>query len=225
MISFLFFCMILCTYIGISFADSGNLHDICPAAPTSKQSAFINGLPCKNPANITSSDFKSLKLSQHGDTDNFFGSSTNLVTASDFPGLNTLGLSIARTDLDVDGSVLPQMHPRSSEICFIGEGVVIAGFVDSKNQLFQKVFKEGEVFMIPRGLLHFFVNAGNEPAIVYSVLNSQNPGIMSVGGAMFEPSDPDLMKRLAREMKSLAVSQVNSSQVLNLFGLQSLYSH
>ncbi|XP_065872121.1 germin-like protein subfamily 3 member 4 [Euphorbia lathyris] len=205
--------------------DSDNLQDICPAAPSSKQSVFINGLPCKNPANITSSDFKSLKLSQPGNTDNFFGSSTNIVTASDFPGLNTLGLSIARTDLDVDGSVLPQMHPRASEILFIGEGVVLAGFVDSQNQLFQKVFKEGEVFVIPRGLLHFLVNAGNEPAVVYSVLNSQNPGIMSIGGAMFEPSDPDLLKRLAREVKSFTASQVNGSQILTLFGLQSLYSH
>lgn len=62
--------------------------------------------------------------------------------------------------------------------------MVIAGFVDTKNQLFQKTFKE-DVFEVPKGLLHFSVNAGNEAAIVYSVLNSQNPGVVNVAGAMF----------------------------------------
>ncbi|KAJ9163982.1 hypothetical protein P3X46_023601 [Hevea brasiliensis] len=210
--SFFLFCMILCACTKICLVYCDNLQDTCPAA-TGKQSIFINGLPCKNPATVTPSDFKSTKLSSRGDTDNFFRSSTTIVTAADFPGLNTLGLSIARTDLDVDGLVLPQSHPRASELFFVSAGVVIAGFVDSKNQLFQKILKEGDVFVLPRGLLHFCVNAGNEAATIFSVLSSQNPGEVSVAGAMFE-SDPDMINKLVSKTKSL----VNGLENATLFG-------
>ncbi|OAY48066.1 germin-like protein subfamily 3 member 4 [Manihot esculenta] len=213
-----FFRMILCACINICLVYCDNLQDTCPAATAGKQSIFINGLPCKNPASITPSDFKSTKLSSPGDTDNFFRSSTTILTAADFPGLNTLGLSIARTDLDVDGLVVPQSHPRASELLFVNAGVVIAGFVDTNNQLFQKILKEGDVFVLPRGLLHFCLNAGNEPATIFSVLSSQNPGVVSVAGAMFD-SDPDMINKLVRKIRSLSSSQIISLENATLFEL------
>lgn len=85
--------------------DTDNLYDVCPTDRTCKN-IFINGYPCKNPAEITASDFKSSGLSKEGDTDNFQRSSTTLVTAAEFAGLNTLGLSVARIDLDIDGVVM-----------------------------------------------------------------------------------------------------------------------
>ncbi|KAF2311613.1 hypothetical protein GH714_025267 [Hevea brasiliensis] len=170
----------MCSCIQICLADYDNLQDTCPAAPTSKQSIFINGLPCKDPNSITPSDFKSSKLSRPGDKNKFLRSATTIVTAADFPGLNTLGLSISRIDLDVDGLVLPLYHPRASELFFVSAGVVIAGFVDTKNQQFQKILKEGDVFVLPRGLLHFCLNAGDESATIFSVLSSQNPGVVKI---------------------------------------------
>ncbi|EEF51663.1 germin-like protein subfamily 3 member 4 [Ricinus communis] len=209
--SVLLFCIVLCSAIQMCFADCDNVQDICPAAPTSKQNIFINGLPCKRPESIAPSDFKSSKLSQPGDTDNFLRSSTTIVTAIDFPGLNTLGLSISRIDLDVDGLVLPRSHPRASEIFFVGTGVVIAGFVDTNNQLFQSFLKEGDVFVVPRGLLHFCLNAGNDAATVYSVLNSQNPGVVNVAGAMFE-TEPDIINKLVERIKSLSASAIKAME-------------
>ncbi|KAA8524464.1 hypothetical protein F0562_010887 [Nyssa sinensis] len=159
--------------------DPDNLQDACPTTTTfTPQTIHINGFPCKNPNNITAADFKTSRLNHPGDTDVFVRSSTTIVTAADFPGLNTLGLSVARTDIEVDGLVLPHSHPRASEMFFVSKGVVVAGFIDTKNQLFQKVLKEGDVFVFPRGLLHYCLNAGFENATVYSVLNSQNPGVV-----------------------------------------------
>ncbi|KDP22509.1 hypothetical protein JCGZ_26340 [Jatropha curcas] len=200
--SFILFCMVSSVCIKICLADFDNLQDVCPAESTSQQTIFINGLPCKNPATITPSDFKSSKLSRRGNTENFCSSSTTIITAFDFAGLNTLGLSIARTDLDVDGVVPPQTHPRATEIFFVGAGVVIIGFVDTQTQFFQKILKEGEVFVVPKGMLHFCANAGNEDATVYSVFNSQNPGLVSIAGAMFDP-DPEMIKKLVRKINSL----------------------
>ncbi|KAJ8542845.1 hypothetical protein K7X08_005368 [Anisodus acutangulus] len=179
--------------------DTDNLYDICPT-DTKRKNVFINGYPCKNPAEITVSDFKSSGLSKEGDTDNFQRSSTILVTAAKFSGLNTLGLSVARTDLDIDGVVAPHAHPRASEMMFVGKGIVMAGFIDTKSQVFQKTLKEGDVFIVPRGLLHYSLNSGFELATVYSVLSSQNPGLVSISDAMFAPvvSEPkkELMKKL-----------------------------
>ncbi|MBA0755245.1 hypothetical protein Gogos_019993 [Gossypium gossypioides] len=182
-----FFITILCsTSISICLADNDNLQDACPTNTTVSRMVFINGFPCKNPSSISSADFTTSNLKHAGDTDNFLHSSVNIVTAADFPGLNTLGLSIARTDLDLDGMVMPHSHPRASELFFVRKGIVLAGFIDTNNTLFESLINEGDVFLFPRGLLHFCMNAGYEPAIAFSVMNSQNPGVVSIGGAVFE---------------------------------------
>ncbi|KAL5791622.1 hypothetical protein ACOSP7_000216 [Xanthoceras sorbifolium] len=203
--SSLLFCVFCFTTLSIKIclADPDNLRDACPTDPTGKDTIFINGLPCKNPATIIASDFKTSKLKNAGDTDNYARSSVTIVTAFDFPGLNTLGLSVARTDLDVDGIVLPHSHPRASEMMFVFEGVVLAGFVDTNSKLFQKVLKAGDVFLFPRGLLHYCLNFGYDPATVFSVLNSQNPGVVSINDASFEPKF-DTINKLVRKLISVS---------------------
>ncbi|XP_009592116.1 germin-like protein 11-1 [Nicotiana tomentosiformis] len=183
--------------------DTDNLQDVCPT-DTTRKNIFINGYPCKNPADITASDFKSSVLRNEGDTDNFQRSSTTIVTAAEFAGLNTLGLSTARTDLEVDGVVMPHAHPRASEMMFVGKGVVIAGFIDTKSQVFQKTLKEGDVFIVPRGLLHYSLNSGFEFATVYSVLSSHNPGVVSISDAMFAPIVSEPMKKLMTKLTSFS---------------------
>ncbi|KAJ8772443.1 hypothetical protein K2173_027620 [Erythroxylum novogranatense] len=213
--TFLLFSIIVCNCVLICLADCDNLQDFCPTATTGKQDVFINGFPCKTPANATASDFRSSKLSHAGDTDNFLRSSVTIATAADFLGLNTLGLSVARTDLDVDGIVMPHSHPRASEVFFVSKGIVIAGFIDTKNQPFQKFLKEGEVFVFPRGLLHFCLNAGYEAAVVFSVLNSQNPGVVNIAGAIFG-IDQEGMHRLVKKLKNLSSVEGYGMQESNL---------
>ncbi|CAN0898139.1 Germin-like protein subfamily 3 member 4 [Linum grandiflorum] len=194
-------------------SDETNLQDTCPTAPTTKQqqTIFINGYPCKNPANVTASDFKSSKLDRPGKTDTFLRSALTLVTAFDFAGLNTLGLSMARTDLEVDGLQLPHSHPRASEILFVSQGVVLVGFVDTENKLFQKTLKAGDVFLFPRALLHFCLNAGFEKALVFSFLNSQNPGLVTIADAMFvqDREQDTMMATLVNRIKSVASKEAS----------------
>ncbi|XP_058096189.1 germin-like protein 11-1 [Magnolia sinica] len=185
-VSFIIFLLYsLSINIKTCLSDSGPLQDTCPTSPEVGKPIFINGFPCKNPATIIASDFKTSKLNHAGDIDNFLRSSMNVVTAADFPGLNTLGLSVARTDIAVDGMVPPHSHPRASEMFYVSRGIIIAGFIDSSNRLFQKILREGDVYMFPRGLLHFSVNGGYDLATAFSVLNSQNPGVVHIAGAMF----------------------------------------
>ncbi|WZZ74226.1 hypothetical protein YC2023_085596 [Brassica napus] len=51
---------------------------------------------------INAQDFKSTKLTVAGDTDNYLQSNVAMLTASEFPSLNTLGLSVSPTDLERD---------------------------------------------------------------------------------------------------------------------------
>lgn len=190
--------------INVCAADSsGPLQDVCPTAPPAdqqKNNIFINGYLCKNPALVAPSDFKSSELDHAGNTDNFLQSSVTLVTAAEYPGLNTQGLSIARTDMAVGGLVLPHSHPRASEMLHVYSGIVIAGFIDSRGKLFQNYLRAGDTVVFPRGLIHFSLNGGFELATAFSVLNSQNPGVVRVADAMFSPEDhvgvEELVKRL-----------------------------
>ncbi|CAL1405620.1 unnamed protein product [Linum trigynum] len=207
-------CISLCTLITVCSSEESNLQDTCPTAPTAKQGIFINGYPCKNPANVSASDFKSSKLDRPGNTDNFLRSALTLVTALDFPGLNTLGLATSRTDLDVDGLQIPHSHPRASEIVFVSKGVVLVGFVDTQNQLFQKTLKAGDVFLFPRALLHFCLNAGYEKAVIFSVLNSQNPGVVRIADAMFLQDEGDVMEKLVSRIKSSVAALEMSGGVI-----------
>ncbi|XP_027169137.1 germin-like protein subfamily 3 member 4 [Coffea eugenioides] len=204
-------CFVVCHY-QCQAADTDNLHDTCPTDTTQK-TVFINGFPCKNPGSVSASDFKSSLLNDKGDTDDIFRSSTTLVTAAEYPGLNTLSLSVARTDLEVDGLVMPHAHPRASEMLFVSTGVVIAGFFDTNNVMFRKVLREGDVFVFPRGLLHYCLNNGFEDATVFSVLNSQNPGLASIPGAVFAPDDSESMEKLKQRL--ISVSRLDYERLEN----------
>lgn len=189
-------------------ADPDNIRDVCPTeteAMHRPQAVFFNGLPCKSPLKITPSDFKSSRLASSGDTDNFQGSSVRIITAVEFAGLNTLGLSVGRMDLDFDGIVMPHSHPRASEMMLVSRGSIIAGFLDTRNRPFQKTLKEGDVFVVPRGLLHYCFNVGFDAATVLSVFNGQNPGSVSISDAMFglAAPAPDVVNKLRLSLQRM----------------------
>ncbi|OAY70180.1 Germin-like protein 11-1 [Ananas comosus] len=85
---------------------------------------------------------------------------------------------------------------------YVAHGTVVAGFIDSNGWLFQRTIDEGDVFMFPRGLLHFCVNAGFGLATAYSVFNSQNPGVVSIAGSMFTP-ESEVVQRMVERMLRL----------------------
>jgi len=204
---FVVFIFNLLTKIQVSLAECDNLQDTCPSISPNKQTIFINGLPCKNPANVTAQDFKTNELSNASSTD-IFGASVKLVTAAEFPGLNTLGLSIGRIDVDNDGLVNFHYHPRATEMIFVKKGVLLVGFIDTQNQVFQNVLKVGDVCVFPKGLFHYILNQGFEEATVYSVYNSQNPGQVSIIPTTFDTT-LESVEKLKKKIISLSASQVH----------------
>ena len=169
----------------------------------------MNGEFCKDPATVIANDFFFSGLNIPGNTSaNKLGSSVNLVDISKFPGLNTLGISLARIDFAPYGLNPPHTHPRGTEVLVVMEGTLLVGFVSSNptNKLFTKVLNKGDVFVFPIGLIHFQFNIGETNAVSFSGLSSQNPGLITIASAVFgsdPPINPDVLIKAFQLDKSV----------------------
>ncbi|KAM3245059.1 hypothetical protein ACQJBY_056407 [Aegilops geniculata] len=180
-------CAVLFALAAPSLAgDPDMLQDVCVADLASP--IKINGFPCK--ANITADDFFFAGLKKAGNTNNPAGSVVTAANVQSFPGVNTLGVSMARIDYAVGGQNPPHTHPRATEIIFVTQGTLEVGFITTANKLFTKVLTVGEVFVFPRGLVHFQQNRGDCPASVIAAFNSQLQGTQAIATTLLAATPP-----------------------------------
>lgn len=154
---------------------------------------FVNGKFCKDPKLATADDFLFRGLQNPRDTVNKLGSNVTAVTADLLPGLNTLGISLARIDFAPYGLNPPHTHPRATEFLVVQQGELYVGFVTSNqlgNKLFTKVLYAGDVFVFPIGLIHFQLNVGKTSAVAFAGLSSQNPGVITIANTVFGSKPP-----------------------------------
>ncbi|KAK6150848.1 hypothetical protein DH2020_015780 [Rehmannia glutinosa] len=151
--------------------DPDPLQDFCVAVNDTDAAVFVNGHVCKDPKTVTADDFSYSGLNKPGNITSPVGTKINLVFVDELPGLNTLGISMV-------------------------QGTVYAGFISSnpanpndENKLYAKILHPGDVFVFPKGLIHFQYNLGETNAVAYASLSSQNPGVVTIGKAIFG-SDP-----------------------------------
>ncbi|OIW10530.1 hypothetical protein TanjilG_15902 [Lupinus angustifolius] len=176
--------------LGQSKPDPDPIQDYCIADNTN--TFFINGVPCINPKQASSSHFVTSALSKSGNTSsNKFGFSVTSTNTVNLPGLNTLGLVLVRVDIEGNGIVPPHSHPRASEVTTCLKGQLLVGFIDTMNRVFTQNLKPGESFVFPKGLIHFLFNRDSkQPALALSGLNSQNPGVQLASVATFASKPP-----------------------------------
>ncbi|XP_077220763.1 putative germin-like protein 2-1 [Tasmannia lanceolata] len=182
---------ILALTSSLAFAsDPSPLQDFCVAVPNSP--VLVNGLVCKDPKLVQADDFFFMGLDKPGNTSNPLGSKVTPVNVVQIPGLNTLGISMARIDFAPYGLNPPHTHPRATEILTVVEGTLYVGFVTSNpdNRLITKILQKGDVFVFPVGLVHFQRNAGYGNAVAIAALSSQNPGVITIANAVFGSNPP-----------------------------------
>lgn len=143
-----------------------------------------------DPAKVKADDFFFSGLHLPGNTSGPTGAIARAVTTSQIPGLNTLGLTIARLDYARDGFFAPHFHARASEIHIVLEGTVEVGFVTSSPTFrhYGKVLRKGDVFVVPIGLIHYQRNVGDGKAVAIVALNSQRAGNSVVPNFLFGAS-------------------------------------
>ncbi|XP_057735931.1 germin-like protein subfamily 2 member 4 [Arachis stenosperma] len=172
-------------------SDPEPLQDLCVALPNS--GVRVNGFACKAESNVTESDFFFSGIGKPGVINNTVGSLVTTANVDKIPGLNTLGVSLARIDYKPGGINPPHTHPRATEVVFVLEGELDVAFITTSNKLISKKIKKGEVFVFPIGLVHYQKNNGDTLASVIAAFNSQLPGALSVASALFssKPAVPD----------------------------------
>ncbi|PPD76770.1 hypothetical protein GOBAR_DD26309 [Gossypium barbadense] len=149
-------------------SDPDLLQDLCVANKAA--GIKVNGFPCKDEANVTEADFFYSGLANPGVINNSVGSVATGANVEKISGLNTLGVSLARIDYAPD-----------------------VGFITTSNKLISKSVKKGDIFVFPRGLVHFQKNNGDKSASVIAGFNSQLPGTQSIAATLFTstPAVPD----------------------------------
>ncbi|KAM7523226.1 hypothetical protein LguiA_013129 [Lonicera macranthoides] len=189
---FTFTIAILALASSVAYAsDPGPLQDFCVALDESK-AGFVSGNFCKDPLLVTANDFFYSGLRNAGNTSNPLGSLVSPAFVAELPGLNTFGISIVRIDFAPNGLNAPHSHPRAAEVLTCLEGTLYAGFISTNPQhrLFAKILHEGDVFVFPRGLIHFQLNLGKTKARAMAALGSQNPGIITIANTIFGSNPP-----------------------------------
>ncbi|XBI32531.1 hypothetical protein VPH35_055973 [Triticum aestivum] len=182
--------------------DPDMLQDLCVADYKSLDGPLrLNGYPCKRPETTMPNDFFSDVLAVPGNTGgNPSGSAVTAANVDKVPGLNTLGVSMSRVDYAPWGVNPPHTHPRASELLFVLEGSLDVGFFTSSGKFVGRTVCKGEMFVFPRGLIHFQRNNNGAPAAAISAFNSQLPGTQKLAEALYTASPPVPTDVLARAL-------------------------
>ncbi|XP_021865738.2 auxin-binding protein ABP20-like [Spinacia oleracea] len=193
-----------------SFASATNVVDFCvadlhyPVTPA--------GYPCRNVTSLTADDFVFSGLSTPGNISIPFDSAIILANDKTFPALNGLGLSMARADIAVGGSVPLHSH-RVSELLLMAEGTIIAGFIGSNNVAYYRTLNKGDIMIFPHTLLHFQVNIGKSPALAFASFNSPSPGFQATTPSL---AANDLPSDVVRRITLLDAAQIH--KLKRIFG-------
>lgn len=145
---------------------------------------------CKDLKTVSATDFVFNGLAKAGTVTSKLGSLVTKASVSEFPAVNTLGISLARIDFVKNGLNPPHVHPRATELLYVLSGSLLVGFVDTTNTLFQQTLQTGDLFVFPEGLVHFQLEVGYGPASALSSFDSQNPGTLQSVKALLGSNPP-----------------------------------
>ncbi|CAB4313799.1 unnamed protein product [Prunus armeniaca] len=107
-------------------------------------------------------------------------------TLAEFPALDGLSVSYAVLEFPSGTTNPPHTHPRSAELLFLIDGTLEVGFIDTKNNLFTQTLQAGDLFVFPKGLVHFQYKAdAQNPALAVSAFGSANAGTVSLPNTLF----------------------------------------
>lgn len=175
---------LLLTVVGwAAAADEDPLQDFCVGAGTVPLSGnTINGFPCKVASTVTATDFKFTGLTKGTEpTGTQFGYTFTPGSVHFFPGVNTLGVGVARIDFAFGGINPPHHHPRTTELLYVLEGTLEVGFVaGNSNTFYKETVSKGEVYVFPRAVVHYQKNIGFGKAVAIAFFNAQNAGSYSL---------------------------------------------
>ncbi|KAG6555399.1 hypothetical protein Mapa_002625 [Marchantia paleacea] len=122
------------------------------------------------------------------DLDSAFATVTP-VNQNVFPALTGLGISSALIQFPPGTVNAPHTHPRGTELLYVIEGTLNVGLVDTTQKLFTQTLLPGDLFVFPKGLVHFQINWDQWTTVKAVVgFSSSNPGLISLPSTLFGKS-------------------------------------
>ncbi|XP_059428975.1 germin-like protein 9-3 [Corylus avellana] len=110
---------------------------------------------------------------------------------TEFPALNGQSISIDVLEFPAGSISPPHTRVRATGLLFLIAGSLQVGFIDTTNKLFTQTLQTGDMFIFPKGLVHFQYNAGMTPAIAVAAFGSANAGLVSLPNTLFNTSIDD----------------------------------
>ncbi|XP_076908954.1 germin-like protein 9-3 [Bidens hawaiensis] len=130
---------------------------------------------------------------------------------AEFPALNGQSVSYAVLDFPPNSVNPPHTHPRASELLFLIDGTLEVGFVDTTNKLFTQTLQTGDIFVFPKGLVHFQFNADKKyEAFAVSAFGSANAGTVSVPNSVFNSTIDDEVLALSFKTDVYTIQKIKA---------------
>ena len=127
-------------------------------------------------------------------------------TMAEFPALNGQSVSYVLLMFPAGGVNPTHTHPRASELLLVLDGALSVGFVDTTGKLFTQDLAVGDMFVFPKGTVHWQCNQGDKPATALAALGSASPGLVSLPATLFGASNIDdtvLAKSFKTDVKTI----------------------
>jgi len=96
---------------------------------------------------------------------------------------------MVRVDIEEGGLSPMHTHPDATKLGLVVQGEIR---VLTPTSFYSKVLQPGDVFVVPKGMLHFAINSGKGKAIGFVSFSSENPTIHTLDFLLFAnkfPSD------------------------------------
>ncbi|KAK4369457.1 hypothetical protein RND71_013249 [Anisodus tanguticus] len=127
--------------------------------------------------------------------------SVTKASKAEFPVLDGQSVSLAVLQFPGGGVNPPHTHPRAAELLFVVQGSLEVGFVDTTNKLYTQTLQVGDLFVFPKGLVHYQYNSDwNKSATAVSAFGSANAGTVSLPTTLFATGIDDQI--LSKSFKS-----------------------
>ncbi|KAK1402137.1 hypothetical protein POM88_001742 [Heracleum sosnowskyi] len=130
---------------------------------------------------------------------------------AEFPALNGQSVSYAALQFPAGTTNPPHTHPRASELLFVVAGSLEVGFIDTTNKLYTQTLQTGDLFVFPKGLVHFQFNAdAQNSALAISGFGSSNAGTVSIPSTVFATGIDDNILALSFKTDVATIQKIKA---------------
>lgn len=126
---------------------------------------------------------------------------TTKASMVEFPALNGQSVSYAVLQLPPSTLFPPHTRPDATGLLFLLEGSLEVGLIDTKNVLYTQKLQAGDMFVFPKGLIHYQYNTDLQyPATAIVAFGSASARAVAVPPSVFASGIDDVI--LAKSFKT-----------------------